>query len=128
MGGHYAFTLRILGERADEWQRAVGVSTFPTIDFFPVPALLPGLGLRLVHRLDVDKMRRETPELLQQVVEYLSRKFHLTPDEAQTELNTTGLPVLADDCIVSVHLPISRKAFEDFVHDDDNPDPEDSDY
>lgn len=95
-------TITILGERGAEWERITGTRTFPTLDWNPVRADLPGLGVRDVHRLNLGLM---PPDMVEKIVAHLAAKFGMTPEETRDEVMTKGIPVLAEGCSVVLNDP-----------------------
>jgi hypothetical protein len=102
------FWVTITGERGREWKRVAGTDYFPVLSPIPVMGDLPGIGLSRVYLLAIDQME---PNILSRIVAHLSGKFGMTAEETQAELDKGGIPILADDCMVTVLNP--QKWFDD---------------
>lgn len=96
------FWVTIHGERGAEWERVIGTNCLPVQSPVPIPALLPGLGESLVFLLAMDQLE---PEQVMKIVEHLSAKFRLSPEEAAQEIAAAGIPILHTDCSIMIHNP-----------------------
>jgi hypothetical protein len=96
------FTVTIGGSRGDEWERIAGTRTFPVRSPIPVLADLPGKPSAQVYLLDLASIAEGVRG---RIVGHLSRKFGLSPDEAEAEATKQGIPILADECSVMIEHP-----------------------
>ena len=97
------FTVTITNpERAADFERVFGSTTVYVESPIPQLATVPGLGEQRVYKLDLKLLSREQRLRLEN---YLSGKFVLTEVEVRDLLNERGMPILAQDCIVTVANP-----------------------
>jgi hypothetical protein len=85
--------------RADLWKRI-----FPQNGHLPIRSPIPAGTGRFPdsesHFYYMD-MSRVTPEQKQMIIQELARKFHLTEDEVASDIERVGIPIKADDVMVS---------------------------
>jgi hypothetical protein len=97
------FRVRVTNpERAAEWREVLGADIVCVRSPVPRRANLPGHLDALIYLLDLDLL---TEEQRVKLVAHLSAKFGIPERRVAAELDTHGLPVLAQDCSVSVHNP-----------------------
>ena len=97
------FTVTVTNpERAAQWREMIGSDTVCVQSPIPEPADLPGHPHALIYLVDLHELN---PGQIARLVESLSRRFGLSPEEANRELQERGIPILADDCIVTVAHP-----------------------
>jgi hypothetical protein len=89
-------------ERAAEWEAILGTTTIHIKSPIPTPASLPGHPETLIYELDLNLI---TSEQRQRLIQYLASKFAIPPYIVEYELPIHGVPILADDCTVSVANP-----------------------
>lgn len=89
-------------ERAAEWQEIMGTTTLCVKSPIPSQASLPGIKTALIYELDLDLL---TEEQLHRLVTHIANKFNYTPEEVKEALPIQGVPILADDCTVSMGNP-----------------------
>ena len=97
------FTVTVTNpERAADWQAMLGSTTVFILSPIPVLANLPGKPHAQVYLLDLEAL---TPEQTDRLIAYLAQKFSIPESEVARGLPTEGVPILADDCIVTVLSP-----------------------
>src|SRR5512135_2486606 len=96
------FTVTVGGSRGDEWERICGTRTFPVRSPIPVLADLPGKPKSEVFLLDLASIEKPVRE---RIVAHLSQKFGLPPAEAEAEVNSKGIPILAEECCTTIRNP-----------------------
>lgn len=84
--------------RKREWEAILDSDTLPIRSPLPSWASFPGMGDRLVYELD---LKRLTTKHLLRLVDHLARKFDLTPEAVSTQLMAEGVPILANDVVVT---------------------------
>lgn len=84
--------------RKREWEAILDSDTLPIRSPIPSWTFLPGMGDRLVYELD---LKRLTIKHLERLVDHLARKFDFTPEAVSTQLMAEGVPILADDVVVT---------------------------
>jgi hypothetical protein len=89
-------------ERAAEWQAILGTTTIYIRSPIPEFAQLPGHPNALIYYLDLDLL---TEDQWTRLVIHLAYKFGLTAEDADAMLEKHGLPILANDCKVTIHNP-----------------------
>lgn len=84
---------------------------------------MPGKGRSLVYLLDLDLI---TPEQRQRLVEHISRKWGLPAAEVEADLDAYGVPILDEDCIVTIHNP--QRWFDSIELNEDFDDEDEEDF
>jgi hypothetical protein len=96
------FEVTLTGERGAEWERVIGRKTFPVRSPVPILAKLPGIPRAHVYLLDLSLIE---PAVLEKIVAHMGAKFGLTPEEERQEIAEKGIPILDEDCMVTIHNP-----------------------
>lgn len=97
------FTVKIHNDdRAKEWLDVLGTTTVYVESPFPIRMYLPGHDDAEAYMLDLDLITAEQRERL---TEHIATKFDIPIDEVRAELDTEGVPILADDCTLTVTNP-----------------------
>lgn len=91
-------TISDTAARASTWERVFGVLTVPILSPVTEKARVHGLGVKDVYRLN---WRLLDSAAQRRLVEHLALEFRCTQVEARRVLETEGLPLLADDCMVT---------------------------
>lgn len=90
--------------RAQIWRRVLGSAEIPLRG--PLPEPLPpeeiGGPIREVYQLDLGALSREQREA---VIQYIAEIAGITLADAETGLEREGMPVLAEDLIVTTDSP-----------------------
>ncbi len=96
-------TIRRGSARAQEWTDVLGALTVPLESPIEQKAVLPGLGERSVYRVAVGRL---STEQIERLIAHLARKFHIPLEDVRRDLLRAehGLPILAEDVIVSIPL------------------------
>jgi len=90
-------------ERAAVFEALFGGTTVCVKSPIPLLMTLPEVGEKRAYLLDLDTL---TPEQRDKLIFYLMRKFApLLEDEAKEGLQEHGLPILTEDCVLTVHNP-----------------------
>lgn len=84
--------------RAEIWRRIYGTDVIPLKSFVPQRGSLPGKPDALFYEVDT---RVITPEQRARLVDYLSEAFNQERSFVENNLDLIGVPVLADDVMVS---------------------------
>ena len=90
-------------KRAEEWEALLGITTVYIKSPIPKRANLPGHPNALIYELDMDLITNEQRRLLEQ---HFHLKFGVPEEMVLETLEEIGVPILADDCIVSVANPL----------------------
>ena len=102
MGKDFTVTIHNL-EREAEWREVLGTATVHVNLPFPHGGDLPGRPGAVMYELDVALL---TPEQKRRLIEHLSQKFGEPRDfVARMIEGEHGVPILAEDCTLTVHNP-----------------------
>lgn len=104
-------TCTVSGERAEVFRAVFGSATVPIMSPFVERGNLPGLGERDVYKLNLKKL---TPEQRVRLVAYVAGRFDLPLAEVERDLEATGMPILAEGCVVSVPAALAMSMIDDF--------------
>lgn len=97
------FTVTVTNsERAAMWLDVLGTATVHVKSPVATRANLPGKPNSLIYELDLEMI---TPEQREKLVAYIAQKFGIPSDDVAASLDDHGVPMLADDCIVTVVNP-----------------------
>lgn len=119
------FLVTITGDRAAEWQQVFGTTTVNVQTPLPQWADLPGKGRAKIFLLDLGLI---TPEQRQRLIEHISQKWNIPPDQVEADIEAQGVPILDEDCYVTVLNPHKWFSSDDVEeNDDDDYDDDDSD-
>ncbi len=91
-------TLNQCSERSGAWVRLFGSTSVVIKSPVPLRADLPGLGVREVYFVDLEKL---SDEQLDRIAREMSLRFSLPLPEVTADLRSLGLPILAEDISVS---------------------------
>jgi hypothetical protein len=91
-------TLHACSERSGAWARLFGGQTVAIKSPIPQHAELPGLGVREIYFVDLEKL---SPVQLDRIAQEMSVRFDVPLQEVVEGLRTQGLPILAEDVSVS---------------------------
>lgn len=90
-------------KRMDDWVSMFDTVTVHVTSPIPVEAFLPGFDEpQLIYELDLGLI---TKQQRQKLVRYLSQKFNIPMAEIDRQIDSHGVPILAADCMVTVHNP-----------------------
>lgn len=92
-------TCTVMGPRAETFRQVFGTDTVVIQGPTPRLAQLPGLGETYVYLLDLDCL---TADQRSKLVSHLAVTFGIAVDEVESDLDTVGMPILAEDCMVNV--------------------------
>jgi alpha-ketoglutarate-dependent taurine dioxygenase len=81
-------------KQEDDWMNAIGTTELPILSLLPEPAETPS-GLKNVYMVDLETLTKKQHEKL---VKHLAERYHLTEEEVRSDINTIGVPIIADDC------------------------------
>lgn len=120
---------KIICTVTDEKRAAIFVEVFGTNEVVIVSPLtelanLPGLGQQLVYKLDLAAI---TAGQRIHLVSYLAKQFGLDAAEVGRDLDATGMPILAEGCMVTIPQGIALSMMGDGP-DFDLPDYDDDDW
>jgi hypothetical protein len=93
------FKCTVPEERAEPFRRVFGTTTVDVTTRVPFLANLPGRPRTMVYLLDLKSLTAEQRAAL---VAHLSEQFKLGAEEIQTELQTAGMPIVADGCTIAI--------------------------
>lgn len=97
------FTVTVTNpERAADWQSILGRTTVVVCSPIPSRANLPGHPDTLIYMLDLDVLTAEETDRL---VTFIAQRFHIAEADVARDLRLQGVPILADDCTVTVWNP-----------------------
>jgi hypothetical protein len=94
------FTATVMGERAQEFIEVFGTAVVPIQSPVPVIAELGDEGEHKVFMLD---LKRLTHEKYDRLVAHVARKFGAPEAAVDVSLRERGLPIKAQDCVVTIH-------------------------
>lgn len=84
--------------RKREWIDILGTDTIPIKSPIPTWASLPDRDDALIYELDLTTL---TSEQRGRLVNHIARKFDFSPEEVENRLADEGVPILADDVVVT---------------------------
>lgn len=116
------FYVSIGGARGEEWERIAGTRRFPVKSPIPFLADLPGQPKAEVFLLDIQELEYD---VLVRITAHLCQKFGLTTEEAAVEIKAGWIPILNEDCMVTILNPQRWLLHEDEGSEDpwaDDPD------
>lgn len=97
------FWATIYGERGRKWSAILGTNELPIQSPVPQRAMLPGFTDALqVYMLAIDQL---ADGQLNTIVNYLADNFDMSRSEAIREVQANGIPILAEDVVVTIHNP-----------------------
>ena len=112
-------TISEKSERAAQWRQVFGADTIPLQGVMPQWATLPGFETdQLVYMVAIEQL---TPAQRAAVVAHIAERFDLAADLVDAELETYGLPVLADEVTVTTtwHPLVFLDDFDDEGFEDE---------
>jgi len=89
-------------ERIAEWTAVFGSPTVCVKTPIPQLADLPAKPRSKVYFLDLGEL---TDEQYNRLIDHIAAKFSLDPFETAADVQKRGVPILADDCMVTVENP-----------------------
>lgn len=84
-------------DRKQFWKEVFGADIAPVKSFAMTRANLPGYPRALIYKLDLKAL---SPEIRARLVNHLSTRWNLTPAEVESDLEKTGMPILAEDVTI----------------------------
>jgi hypothetical protein len=81
-------------KQRDDWKNVLGTTELPIISLLSQPAETP-IGVKNVYMVDLETLTKKQHERL---VKHLAERYHLTEEEVRSDINTIGVPIIADDC------------------------------
>src|SRR3990167_7354324 len=117
-------TCTVYGERAATFEAIFGTATIPIVSPLPQLGILPGIGKVAIYKLDVAAL---TSDQRAKLVAHLAQRFGLPETDVERDLDTEGMPILAQDCVVSIPQGLALSMMDgpgedDEYQDDDDPD------
>lgn len=97
------FQVTVSGARAADFMAVFGTATVCVRSPLPEVANLPGIGRALVYQLDLETIGEEERSRL---VQHIAGRFGIPAGEVEREMDSHGVPILAEDCAVAVHNPL----------------------
>lgn len=108
--------------RAADWEKIFHrLHDIPLRGPLPMPVHLPGIGVKQAYMLDLSAI---TLDERQRLVEHLAERFNLLPVQVEYDLDRVGVPILADEVLISVPPGLAFSMMPDFDDDDDGDDAE----
>lgn len=89
----------VFGERAEIFKSVFGTNMVCVTSPIPELVMLPGLGKKLIYHLD---MTTVTPAQRERLVAHIAVRFDLPADEVEAKVSEMGVPILADECVITV--------------------------
>jgi hypothetical protein len=107
-------------ERAKKWREIFGTDKVPIISPIPTMATLPGFEEpQSVYLLDLSAI---TPEQREKLVQHTAERFGLDPIMVDVDLDKVGMPILADQVVMSSDdVGLLMSMMDDDHHDPDFP-------
>lgn len=81
-------------KQKESWKNAIGTTELPILSILPEPAETP-IGVKNVYMIDLDLLTEKQHEKL---IKHLAERYHLTKEEVNSDIDTIGVPIIADDC------------------------------
>ena len=99
----FTVTIHDSSERADMWQRIFGTLTVPVESAIGDWVFLPNFDEpQKVYKL---KMSEISDEEYGKLVDEIAKKFDAPRSEVQLSFEIQGLPILADECTLTINRP-----------------------
>lgn len=83
-------------KQENDWKNVLGITEVPIISLLTQLAETPA-GVKNVYMMDLEVLTKKQHEKL---VSHLAKRYHLTEEEVNSDINTIGVPIIADDCMV----------------------------
>jgi len=83
-------------KQRETWKNVLGTTELPIISLLPEPAETP-IGVKNIYLMDLEALTKKQHDKL---VTHLADRYHLTEEEVNADINTIGVPIIADDCLV----------------------------
>ena len=81
-------------KQENDWKNVLDTTELPILSLIPEPAETP-IGLKNVYMVDLETLTQKQHEKL---VKYMAERYHLTEEEVESDIDTIGVPIIADDC------------------------------
>lgn len=94
-------SVTVTGERAEEFREIFGTTTVPVVSPFSEIAELGDTGEHECFMLDLERISHEQYDRL---VAHIARKFGTDEAAVAASLRERGLPIKAEDCLMSISL------------------------
>lgn len=88
--------------RVAEWEAVFGDTNVCIKSPVPIVANLPGRPGVPIYELDLAQLTAVQRERL---IAHIAAKFNIPADEVAADLDTIGVPILADDVTITIHNP-----------------------
>jgi hypothetical protein len=98
------FFVTVHGARAMDFQAVFGTATVCVKSLLPRLASLPEIGRALVYDLGLETVSKDQR---QRLVEHIAKRFGLPAEDVEKDLDSHGVPILAQDCTIVVDNPWS---------------------
>lgn len=98
------------GERAELFRQVFGTPTVYLEDPVGEYANLPGLGERHIYKLD---MAEVTPDQRAKLISILAPRFGIPESQMPELVDAYGVPILADDCVLTITGAAARSLLPD---------------
>ena len=92
------FIVTIGGARGEEWKRVLGTNQFCVVSAMTSPGTALGRPGSF-YFMDLETLNAEDRSTL---VKHLAGKFHLSVEQVEADIAQYGVPILADDCQLTV--------------------------
>lgn len=99
----FTATIREDSPRAADWRKVYGDTTVILKHPLPATGEFLGVGAKEFYELDLDVL---TEEQRIHLIVHLSEKFHVPLEDVHAELDKIGVPILAEDVILTIHNPM----------------------
>jgi hypothetical protein len=90
---------KVSGERAEIFREIFGTDEVAIESPIPILANLPGVGERLCYMLDMNEI---TAEQRLKLIVFLAQRFGADGEVIDRDLDTKGMPIVAEFCFVTV--------------------------
>lgn len=89
-------------ERAAEFAAVFGSTTVCIKSPLPIPVSVPGHPATLAYELDLQQL---TADQRQRLIDHIAAKFGRDAEEVAADIDTVGVPILAEHVTIAVHNP-----------------------
>lgn len=93
------FSVTVTGDRAEAWLRILGMAEIPVLSPTCVTAEIPDYGVCRVYLVDLKALSGEQHARLAM---YLADRFKKPIQDVVDDMNSRGVPVVAEGCILAV--------------------------
>lgn len=98
----FTATINEQSSRYADWMRVFGTNQVVLKSPLAHAGIFPGVGKKDCYDVDLAAL---TPAQRERMILHISERFDIPLEEVRAELDNVGMPILADDVIVTIHNP-----------------------